>query len=233
MTDETRRVTVRSRWATGVELGVLGWPATFGAVGLGFFVPGLGVESGEFAETLALLAVLSLVVGVALRLLLAVTLYFDATRVYESDADWDPSPVVYALGGLFLASLTGLVYLLKRHDYVEPPAVRGGWWYGVGGAFAAMVLVPTATLLVGSTGIQLSNEAMATFPEFGLSLLLCGVLPIAIYKDAVYVRATDRRWSPNPVVYLLGTFVTAFLPVVPAVVSGYYLYKRHEHVGTP
>jgi hypothetical protein len=233
MTNETRRVTVRSRWATGVELGVLAWPATFGAVGLGFFVPGLGAESGEFAETLALLAVLSLVVGIVLRLLLAVTLYFDAARLRESDADWDPSPMVYALGGLFLASLAGLVYLLKRHDYVEPPAVRGGWWYGVGGAFTVMVLVPTATLLLASTGTRLSNGAVAAFPEFGLSLLLCGVLPIAIYKDAVYVRAIDRHWSPNPVLYLLGTFVTALLPVAPAVVSGYYLYKRHTHVGTP
>jgi hypothetical protein len=96
-----------------------------------------------------------------------------------------------------------------------------------------------------------------------ISLLALGVpfafltayLPIAVYRDADYVNRTSGKWTPEPMrqalvalpgfVVLVGLGVTAAvtdldlaIPVVAGFVVSvpfavYYLWKRHETVGTP
>ena len=97
----------------------------------------------------------------------------------------------------------------------------------------------------------------------GLSMVALGVpfafltayFPLAVYRDASYIDRTSGQWAPNPMrqallaapglllLLLLGVFVlaTGGSPTVPLVVgfaasvpfAVYYLYQRHETVGTP
>lgn len=84
---------------------------------------------------------------------------------------------------------------------------------------------------------------------------LTAYFPLAVYRDADYVNRTSGKWSPEPMrqalfalpgfVVLVGLGVTALIaglslavPVVAGFVisvpfAGYYLYRRHETVGTP
>jgi len=61
------------------------------------------------------------------------------------------------------------------------------------------------------------------------------LFPVALYFDATAVGEADVGWEPDPALYALvavvGIVATAFL--LNVAVSLYYLYQRHEHVGTP
>ncbi|WP_135821793.1 hypothetical protein [Halostella litorea] len=65
--------------------------------------------------------------------------------------------------------------------------------------------------------------------------VLTALFPIALYLDAEAVAAADVGWDPDPALYALvavvGIVATAFL--LDVAVSLYYLYQRHQHVGTP
>lgn len=72
----------------------------------------------------------------------------------------------------------------------------------------------------------------AIYALFGLVLTL--MLPIALYVDATEITESEILWSPDPILYgLIGLLNFLAAPVVGILVSIYYLYRRHEYVGTP
>lgn len=54
-------------------------------------------------------------------------------------------------------------------------------------------------------------------------VLFAIVWMIALFFDAKRLSEADLDWSPSPVLYAIGSFFTAIVPL-------YYLYRRHEHV---
>ncbi|WP_254536406.1 hypothetical protein [Halomarina litorea] len=86
-------------------------------------------------------------------------------------------------------------------------------FFPVGFGFVLLVVIPLALL--------------------GLALGL--LLPVALYLDAEAVGRANVGWDPDPVLYAIVGVVGLFaqgVPVQPAVAL-YYLYRRHQHVGTP
>lgn len=67
-----------------------------------------------------------------------------------------------------------------------------------------------------------------------LGLVLTLLLPVALYLDATELTESTVTWSPDPILYgLVGLLNFLAAPVVGIIVALYYLYRRHEHVGTP
>lgn len=216
---------IESKWASVLEYSVFGFPAII-AIGFLFAVVPFGGSTssvGFYPKLLGALLLVSLVGGLALTVLVAVSLYFDARKVRSADAAWNPSPALYGVGGLLLSGLVALHYLYERYEHTAAAPAWDNWWYGV-------VACLTVVVVAGATAVLPISTTMGMAAGIVVS---ASVLPIAIYKDAVSVRASGGDWLPNPVNYFLAVFVGSFLLVVPAVVSGYYLYKRHKHVGVP
>ncbi|WP_132059238.1 hypothetical protein [Halorussus amylolyticus] len=210
---------------TVLEYSMFGFPAMVGLVGLfllySFRAPTLGEP---LLAGLGVVLVASTLGGFVLAILIAVSVYGDAKAVASADGEWNPSPILYGLGGFFLSGLVGAHYLYNRYRYTTTPSNDwNGWWYGVVACFAVVVVSGVASVLA----------LPFTVGMFGVLFVGGGVLPIAIYKDAVSVRATDSDWVPNPINYFFVILVCAVTVVVPAAVSGYYLFKRHRHVGAP
>ena len=226
MSSKEQIVTVESRWANALEYAIFGYPAMAGIAGLLLFYTFASSSEGPGGGMLVLgVAYLLGILGAfVLSILIAVSLFFDAKRLGETDLDWQPSPILYGLGGFFFSGLVALHYLYKRHQYVAASPVWHKWWYGVASCFVVTVLVLVASIS------SLPTMALLTLATMFVGM---GVLPIAIYKDAVRVRADGDEWRPNPVNYYLGTFFGSILPGGSVIVSGYYLYKRHRHVGSP
>lgn len=67
-----------------------------------------------------------------------------------------------------------------------------------------------------------------------LGLVLTLMLPVALYVDATEITESELLWSPDPILYgLIGLLNFLAAPVVGILIAVYYLYRRHEHVGTP
>lgn len=67
-----------------------------------------------------------------------------------------------------------------------------------------------------------------------LGLILTLLLPVALYIDASEITASDVTWSPDPTLYgLVGLLNFLAAPIVGIIIAVYYLYRRHEHIGTP
>jgi hypothetical protein len=139
---------------------------------------------------------------------------------------------------------------LDRH--LPEAGVDSRWWYGV----AAVPLYFLVTLVGGVVGAMLFLFAglldvagfggLASFSAFvlvaGIAALfgLVGVgvavvFPVALYVDARAIERLDGEWTPDPVLWgavaVVGVVVTNFVVSVPLAL--YYLYRRHETVGTP
>lgn len=228
MTTETPPV-VDSRWSRILEYCVFAFPVmlgfTFGLVGL--IYAGGSSASGGTAGGLELIvgatvaaSVLFGFVGILISIVMAVALYKDAKLVSGADVDWSPSPVLYAVGGFFLSGLVGLHYLYERYNRLSMPATGNKWWYGVAASFA-----------FAGIGLGVSLSLLPPLAMLFASGLATLVLPVAIYKDAAYVRSNGDGWTPNPVNYFLASLVLAPLLVAPPLVGGYYLFQRNRHVG--
>lgn len=84
---------------------------------------------------------------------------------------------------------------------------------------------------VGVTTLFVLGAVFVALP----GLVLAVLFPVAMYVDAKAVRYASVGWDPDPVLYGLvaavGVVVTNFVVSVPLAV--YYLYRRHQAVGTP
>ena len=126
------------------------------------------------------------------------------------------------------------------------------WWYWiaavplyflmtlVGGAIAAGLFLFAGLLDFAGLGGLASVSTFLVFGAlaslFGLVGIVVAVLfPVALYIDTRAIEALDREWTPDPVLWgllaVVAVLVTNFVLSVPLAL--YYLYRRHESVGTP
>ncbi|WP_435177449.1 hypothetical protein [Halorussus sp. AFM4] len=138
---------------------------------------------------------------------------------------------------------------------------RSHHWYWVAAIPAAFVLwlATLAWLAVASTweafGFGQNTFALSMVALGVPFVFLTAYFPLAVYRDADYVNRTSGKWAPDPrrqalraaagLVVLVLTAVASVLlglpPTVPVVAgfvvtvpfATYYLYRRHETVGTP
>ncbi|MEA1931392.1 MAG: hypothetical protein U9O06_07570 [Euryarchaeota archaeon] len=138
----------------------------------------------------------------------------------------------------------------SRHE--EAIAVDSKWWYWVaavpiyvavgilGGIVAGVLFLLGFAVDIGggmgiATGIVTLGIVVGSLAYGLVGLVLAFLFPLGIYKDAMAIEASTARWEPDSVLYLVvaaaSVLVTAF--AVSAVVALYYLYRRHEAIGTP
>lgn len=130
------------------------------------------------------------------------------------------------------------------------------WWYWIAAyPIYSLLAIPLALLAV----VLFASVGAATAPAgpdpqvvgpamFGVVALVVGIgaiyallglvltllLPVALYVDATELTESAVDWSPDPILYgLIGLLNFLAAPVVGIIVAVYYLYRRHEHVGTP
>jgi hypothetical protein len=137
-------------------------------------------------------------------------------------------------------------------DYLPQTTVDSRWWYWIAAVpiyFAVTVVfgIFWAIAFVLGVGLDLAGlSGLATLGTFSVFLVaaiafaLAGItlavaFPLAIYVDAAAIERANLDWKPDPVLYgivaLAAVVVTNFVLSVP--LSLFYLYKRHEAVGTP
>lgn len=137
-------------------------------------------------------------------------------------------------------------------DLLPEASVDSKWWYWiaavpvylvvtlVGGAFAAVLFVFAGLLdIVGLGGLAsvstflLLGGAAALFGLVGVAIAI--VFPVAMYVDARAIESAGGEWTPDPVLWgllaVVAVLVTNFVLSVPLAL--YYLYRRHEELGTP
>lgn len=126
----------------------------------------------------------------------------------------------------------------------EVELLRHNWWHVIAVVAVATVVTPVTNnvfLAVAEPHHLLYLPAVVTALPV-LLLFLAIAIPVAFYYDTKYVRAVNEEWQPSSPVYgLVGVVVMVGSVVLvrhPALVlcgafCGWYLYKRHVHVGVP
>ncbi|WP_335998711.1 hypothetical protein [Halorientalis halophila] len=226
---------VGTKWDRWLDVALVGWPVGFSLMALAGIVYGVAIAGdgnsvlGGMAGIMGVLLVGLPVLGVALGVVLAVSLYMDASSLGETGIEWVPSPVLYAIGGL-LIPLVGYNYLWRRYKYLPRKTHESVWWYAtviLGGISAVLSLVG----LVDGVGIGMA----VGFPA---AIVLSGPVAATIYMDARFLHekaAREQSGKLNPANYLLGMWFatligTALLPI-QVLVLGYYAYKRQQIAG--
>ncbi|QLH77707.1 hypothetical protein HZS55_10515 [Halosimplex rubrum] len=195
-----------------------GGGSTAGAAG-GAGATGVGTPGGEVAALIGGIAavwLLGLLLGLASAVAIPLFLYFDAGKIASQNLDWEPNRGLYAVGGFFLSGLVVWHYLYRRHQHVVDWVGSQAWWYLalIGVAIGALAAVGSAIgpglLFLGFVGLPL--------------------FAIGVYKDATYARL-NSDWRPNPVNHFLAAFFTGLFAFPAVFYFGYYVYKRHAHLG--
>jgi ribose/xylose/arabinose/galactoside ABC-type transport system permease subunit len=149
----------------------------------------------------------------------------------------------------------------ERADGRRTRRRRSHHWYWVA-AIPATFLLWLATLAwlavassweafgFGTNAVELSLVALGV--PF---VILTAYFPMAVYRDADYVNRTSGQWAPQPmrqamvaaaglavfVLVGLGVVLSDFPPSWPVIAgfvvsvpfAAYYVWRRHETVGTP
>lgn len=119
------------------------------------------------------------------------------------------------------------------------------WWYWIAAvpilyilvfAVLAVFVLPlilgesTVVFGLGESSVALLAVALS-FPTFLITL----ALPYALYRDIGLLDEHDTvtAWSPDQDEYAILGAAGIFVTGVSVVVSVYYLYRRHVHVGIP
>lgn len=119
------------------------------------------------------------------------------------------------------------------------------WWYWIAAVPLVYVLVFAALavfvlpLIFGESdvvfGLGESSVALLAVALALPSFLITLVLPYALYQDIGLLNEHDTAtaWSPDRDEYAILGAAGIFVTGVSVVVSVYYLYRRHVHVGIP
>lgn len=138
-----------------------------------------------------------------------------------------------------------------------PPldAVDSRWWYWIA-AYPIVLFLFIPVMMFGVVFLLMPFAFMGpdpgapALPVFGVLFALpvmfllftvllvtfavIVMLPVALYLDARKVAQADLEWQPDPFLYgILGVLQVIATPIIGLIVSIYYLYRRHEHVGVP
>jgi hypothetical protein len=206
-------------------------PLVFIAV-VGIAIVGVGAVGPHPSGLAAMALGGGVIVGYLFLLLsplaISVTLYLDAKAVTASDAGWDPSPGLYAVFGLFFSYLTALHYVWQRHNYVVDRVDSEAWVKLVIVGALAPPLFTAVFVLLGSANVP---ETLILVP-LALTAVVAGLFPIALYKDATYVRLRSGDWQPNPGNYIaIGLFLWLFAMITYPLTGAYYLARRYRAIG--
>lgn len=141
----------------------------------------------------------------------------EATAAIDDESRWWYWIAAYPVYSLLAIPLTLLAVVL---------------FASVGAATAPMGPDPQVVGPAMSGVVALVVGIVAIYALLGLVLTL--LLPVALYLDATELTESTMAWSPDPILYgLVGLLNFLAAPVVGIIVALYYLYRRHEHVGTP
>lgn len=184
------------------------------------------VERGAVLFTGLAYALLSVGVPVAL--------YLDAAHVRQRRGSWRPRAGLYGFASLLaapfaVAPVVALFYLYRRHRALPTPPNDDRWWLVV----AASLVAAVAGILFAGVGFLLDTPSVVLAGVGLLGAVTFGVFPVAVYRDAAYVRARRGEWLPNPAFYLALAFAGLFVGLLHPLVAGYYLARRHEELGVP
>lgn len=119
------------------------------------------------------------------------------------------------------------------------------WWYWIAAVPLVYVLVVAVMAVfvlplilsesdlvfgLGESDVALLAVALA-LPSFLITL----VLPYALYRDIglLYEHDTITAWGPDQDEYAIIGAAGIFVTGISFVISIYYLYQRHDHVGIP
>lgn len=156
--------------------------------------------------------------GLLVALAVPVVLYLDAKGLQDHDAEWEPSPALYAVFGFLFSGLTLLHYLYKRQETFGTVPADGRWWYVAVGLVAVSVL-STVVSAIGGGVVSLVAFAALVF------------VPIALYMDSKHVRAADVDWRPNPTTQFVVGLIALYSMIGAPFYLGYYAFKRTRSVG--
>lgn len=198
---------------------LLAFPVAGGAFALLSSLTLLSADPTNATATLLVggLYLAALLVGALLSLVIPVLLYVDAEKLGDQPIDWEPNPVLYALGGFFLTGLVVLHYLYVRAEHVVDRVDWGGWW-----------LVVLATSL-GAVVLSVAAAFLPAGALFGFAAL--ALVPVGVYFDTTYVRLQTSEWQPNPVTQYTVAAVSALFVLLLPFYLVYYLYRRSTSVG--
>ncbi|GGN96857.1 MULTISPECIES: hypothetical protein [Haloarcula] len=210
--------------------------AAWGLFGLGAIFLGITGGVGGLQGPAGMVGILGtfglgyvalLVLAVVSWLVTPVVLYLDTSRIAETDVDWDPNPILWAVGGFFLGHLMKLNHLYYRHKVVVDWVDRDWWW-----VFVTVGAVCPLTFLALGVALAETLGTAVTIVLVGLGILSAVPFALAIYRDATYVRLNSAEWRPNPGTYVsLGLIFLLLAPVAYPLVGGYYLVRRYGAVG--
>jgi hypothetical protein len=227
---------LESRSYRAIEILLLAPTALWGLVGLGIIFVGLTEVGGVTGTQAGLVGIFGtigvayfgfLALGVVSWVLSPFVLYFDTKQINDADVSWEPNPILYAVGAVFLGYLVKLHHIYKRHQFVVDYVDRDWWWIPV---------VVGAVLPVVCLGTAIAMQASLGFTPFavlvGLGILTAVPFPLAIYRDATYVRLHSPEWQPNPGNYLnIAVFLLLLAPIAFPLTGGYYLFRRYRAIG--
>lgn len=168
-------------------------------------------------------------VGLSANLLLPALIYIDATAVREADCAWESRAWLYLIGGFFLSYLVLMHYMWKRHVYVIDRVDAEHWWT----LFAAAAIGTPGFLALSYALTAVDAGMVITIVPLGLAGVFAGLLPIAAYKDATYVRLRSNGWQPNPGNYAaIGLFLWPLAMIVHPLTGGIYFVRRYRNLGS-
>jgi hypothetical protein len=128
------------------------------------------------------------------------------------------------------------------------------WWYGIAATLVLLLLVWVAwagvrltTAVVPGTdpsqlvphGIESLVFLLGTFVSVVATWASAPIFTISLFMDARRVRQSNLDWRPNQYLYglvglvHLGALFTVVVYAVTMPVALFYLYRRHQYVGTP
>lgn len=111
-----------------------------------------------------------------------------------------------------------------------PTLVGSRWWYV--SAFVVAWSVLGLVLLAGYLlGLRWLGALIVVIAYVAVAMLL--LHPFAIYFDATTIAESGGVWKPNTTLYVAGAIAGIVVPLLQVIVAVVYLYRRHEHVGTP
>lgn len=197
-----------------------------GIIFMGFSESEAGVMAAMAAFGIGYLVLVAL--GVVSWLVTPVVLYLDTKKINDADLEWEPNPALYAVLGFFFGYLMKLHHIYKRHQYVVDWVERDWWWYLIAVGTVLPTVLLAVTLIVGT-----GSGPIFPFLLIGLAILLAVPFPLAIYRDATYVRLNSGGWRPNPGNYInIAVLFFVLAPIVFPITGGYYLIRRHLAIGT-
>lgn len=136
------------------------------------------------------------------------------------------------------------------------PGDGSRWWYWIAiYPVFSLLAVPLAVLgLILFVPLGVMTAPMGSDPAlvgplaFAIGALVIGgiaiyalmgvvltiMLPVALYIDAAELAESTVEWSPDPILYgVVGLLNFLAAPFIGVIIAIYYLYRRHEFVGTP